>query len=243
MFAVEDIRVYAPNGIPVETKYHPSAVDSLRIIQRLIGQTKNQNLMEFLEHEFVNIPKAQAERLIGKMGPDVTSETQVNSLTLPQIACMHQLFQHTKFDDPNGNIWLQHILQKGKNPFHPYLIYTHNQLGIYKWLHFRAQVYQGHPFIVEAGVSLGGEYFKQVSGVSLFKWKIYKINKMQQKIGVFVNIVSTKNPFKATGMDYIGDDISEIVEAVKANNNNNIVLYVNLELSSRLLQLAQDPNN
>nr|KAJ0224782.1 hypothetical protein LSAT_V11C100048450 [Lactuca sativa] len=38
---------------------------------------------------------------------------------------------------------------------------------------------------------------------------------MQEKIGVFVNIVSTKIPFKGTGMEYIGDDISEIAEAVK----------------------------
>ncbi|KAL7615893.1 hypothetical protein Lser_V15G04459 [Lactuca serriola] len=220
--------------VPVETKYHPLAVDSLHIIQRLIGQTKNQNLLEFLQHEFVNIPKAQAKRLIAKMGPDVTSETQVNSLTLQQIACMHQLFQHTKFDDPSSNC----LAPLGENYFgesiykvlQPNVVATHTAK--------RAQVYQGHPFIIEAGVSLGGEYFKQ--GINIFrfanrvpllfeqdadvvtttamkriKWKRYKINKMQEKIGVFVNIVSTKIPFKGTGMEYIGDDISEIAEAVK----------------------------
>ncbi|KAL7615898.1 hypothetical protein Lser_V15G04456 [Lactuca serriola] len=221
--------------VPVETKYHPLAVDSLHIIQRLIGQTKNQNLLEFLQHEFVNIPKAQAQRLIAKMAPDVTSETQANSLTLPQIACMNQLFQHTKFDDPSGNC----LTPLGDESFCE---------GIYKVLQPKmvatytaksAQVYQGHPFIVEAGVSLGGKYFTQ--GINIFrfanrvpllfeqdadvvtttamkriKWKRYKINKMQEKIGVFVNIVSTKIPFKGTGMEYIGDDVSKIIaKAVK----------------------------
>lgn len=38
---------------------------------------------------------------------------------------------------------------------------------------------------------------------------------MQDKIGVFVSIVSTKIPFKGTGKEYIGDDITEIASAVK----------------------------
>lgn len=51
--------------IPLETKYHPSAVDLL-LIKRLIGETSKPNLLQFLQHEFVNISKAHAERLIGK---------------------------------------------------------------------------------------------------------------------------------------------------------------------------------
>lgn len=46
-------------------------------------------------------------------------------------------------------------------------------------------------------------------------WNSYKINQTQDKIGVFVSIVSTKIPFKGTGKEYIGDDISEIASAVK----------------------------
>lgn len=40
---------------------------------------------------------------------------------------------------------------------------------------------------------------------------------MQDKIGVFVSIVSTKIPFKGTGKEYIGDDITEIATAVKVS--------------------------
>lgn len=51
--------------------------------------------------------------------------------------------------------------------------------------------------------------------IFLFSWNSYKINQTQDKIGVFVSIVSTKIPFKGTGKEYIGDDISEIASAVK----------------------------
>lgn len=51
--------------VPLETKHHPSAVDLL-LIKRLIAETSKQNLLQFLQHEFVNIPKSYAERLIGE---------------------------------------------------------------------------------------------------------------------------------------------------------------------------------
>lgn len=51
--------------VPLETKHHPSSVDLL-LIKRLIAETSKQNLLQFLQHEFVNIGKSHAERLIGK---------------------------------------------------------------------------------------------------------------------------------------------------------------------------------
>lgn len=53
---------------------------------------------------------------------------------------------------------------------------------------------------------------------SHFSWSSYKINQMQDKIGVFVSIVSTKIPFKGTGKEYIGDDITDIASAVKVQS-------------------------
>lgn len=51
--------------VPLQTKHHPSAVDLL-LIKRLIAETTKQNLLQFLQHEFVNISKSHAERLIGE---------------------------------------------------------------------------------------------------------------------------------------------------------------------------------
>lgn len=46
-------------------------------------------------------------------------------------------------------------------------------------------------------------------------WSSYKIRQNQDKVGVFVSLVSTKVPFKGTGKEYIGDDIPEVQAAVK----------------------------
>ncbi|ESW22398.1 hypothetical protein PHAVU_005G150500 [Phaseolus vulgaris] len=218
--------------IPMETKHHPSSVDLL-LIKRLIAETSKQNLLQFLQHEFVNINKSYAERLIGEMGPDFSAKTPVKSLTSQQLVRIHQLLRQAKFDDPSG-----HCL----SPAGEYNL----RLGIIKELHpdmvatysGSAQVFEGHPFIVEAGVSVGGKNVKQ--GLNIFRfanripllfeqgadvvtrtahkrinWSSYKINQIQDKIGVFVSIVSTKIPFKGTGKEYIGDDITEIASAVK----------------------------
>ncbi|PKA52823.1 DNA topoisomerase 6 subunit B [Apostasia shenzhenica] len=88
--------------IPLETKHHPSAVDLL-LIKRLIAETSKQNILQFLQHEFVNIRKAYAERLIGEMGPDFSPKMSIKSLTSQQIVRIHQLFRQAKFDDPSGD--------------------------------------------------------------------------------------------------------------------------------------------
>ncbi|CAL1409504.1 unnamed protein product [Linum trigynum] len=219
--------------VPLETKHHPSSVDIL-LIKRLIAETSKQNLLQFLQHEFVNIGKSHAERLIGEMGSEFSAKMPVKSLTDQQIVRIHQLFRQAKFDDPTGDCL---------SPAGEYNL----RLGIIKELHpdmvatysGSAQVFEGHPFIVEAGVSVGGKDVKQ--GLNIFRfanripllfeqgadvvtrtalkrinWGTYKINQTQDKIGVFVSIVSTKIPFKGTGKEYIGDDIKEIATAVKS---------------------------
>lgn len=69
-------------------------------------------------------------------------------------------------------------------------------------------------------------------------WSSYKISQWQDKIGVFVSIVSTKIPFKGTGKEYIGDDINEIASAVKVSR---ICFYYFL-YSSRLLVFLTGQN-
>ncbi|KAF0909784.1 hypothetical protein E2562_000105 [Oryza meyeriana var. granulata] len=219
--------------IPLQTKHHPSAVDLL-LIKRLISETTKQNLLQFLQHEFVNISKSHAERLIGEMGPDFSAKMAVKSLTSQQIVRIHQLFRQAKFDDPNGNCLSpagEYNLRLGIiKELHPDLVATHAS---------SPQVFEGHPFIVEAGISIGGKDVKH--GLNIFRyanripllfeqgadvitrtalkrinWGSYKINQQQDKIGVFVSIVSTKIPFKGTGKEYIGDDITEISSAVQS---------------------------
>ncbi|KAL6204070.1 hypothetical protein ACLB2K_021339 [Fragaria x ananassa] len=219
--------------VPLETKHHPSSVDLL-LIKRLIEETSKQNLLQFLQHEFVNIGKSYAERLIGELGPEFSPKMPVKSLTSQQIVRIHQLFRQAKFNDPSGDCLSpagEYNLRLGIiKELHPELVATYSG---------SAQVFEGHPFIVEAGVSVGGKDVKQ--GLNIFRfanripllfeqgadvvtrtalkrinWSSYKINQTQDKVGVFVSVVSTKIPFKGTGKEYIGDDITEIASAVKS---------------------------
>ncbi|CAI8611036.1 unnamed protein product [Vicia faba] len=86
------------------------------------------------------------------------SFSSIKSLTSQQLVRIHQLFRQAKFDDPSG-----HCL----SPAGEYNL----RLGIIKELHpdmvatysGSAQVFEGHPFIVEAGISIGGKDVKQIS--------------------------------------------------------------------------------
>ncbi|BBN02322.1 DNA topoisomerase VI subunit B [Marchantia polymorpha subsp. ruderalis] len=218
---------------PQETRFHPSAVDLL-LIKRLIAETTKTQFIQFLQQEFVGINKPLAQRLIEELGPEFNQKMSVKSLTGQQILCLHQLFRQAKFDDPDGDCLSpagEYNLRLGiMKELHPDMVATYQG---------SPQVFEGHPFIVEAGVSLGGKDVKP--GVNVFRfanripllfeqggdvvtrtamkrinWNSYKINQAQDKIGVFVSIVSTKIPFKGTGKEYIGDDVTEMATAVKS---------------------------
>lgn len=88
-------------------------------------------------------------------------------------------------------------------------------------------VFEGHAFLVEAAISLGGNMrpginvhrfanripllFEAGSDVvtrtatKRISWSNYRINHNTDKVGVFVSIVSTKIPFKGAGKEYIGE--------------------------------------
>ncbi|XP_048228903.1 DNA topoisomerase 6 subunit B isoform X2 [Ricinus communis] len=214
--------------VPLETKHHPSSVDLL-LIKRLIAETSKQNLLHFLQHEFVNIGKAHAERLIGEMGPEFSPKMAVKSLTDQQIVRIHQLFRQAKFDDPAGDCLSpagEYNLRLGIiKELHPDMVATYSGSAVLKFLRDTPLLLKLVSVWVEKMLSKFANriplLFEQGADVvtrtalKRINWASYKINQMQDKIGVFVSIVSTKIPFKGTGKEYIGDDITEIATAVK----------------------------
>lgn len=50
----------------------------------------------------------------------------------------------------------------------------------------------------------GGSDVITKTAMKRINWALYKINQTQDRIGVFVSIVSTKIPFKGAGKEYIG---------------------------------------
>jgi DNA topoisomerase VI B subunit len=212
--------------MPTTVKHHPSSVNNI-IIQQLIQQTKTTKLVSFLTKELQSISPALAKRLIAELeeSADLNEDMHPNELSDKQITRLVQLFHKVLlFRPPDGGCL---------SPLGEYNL----KLGIHKVLEpdyiattrDKVSVYEGHPFLIEAAVSLGGNNTKE--GVTVYrfanripllfeggadvatrvaltkvKWSNYKIDYKRDKVGVFVSIVSTKIPFKGTSKEYIGDD-------------------------------------
>jgi DNA topoisomerase-6 subunit B len=217
---------------PTTTKHHPSAANEDQLlIKTLLSQTREKTLLGFLNKEFTSIGKDHASRLVKELGKGFDPTMSPKDVSETQATRIQQLLSYARFTDPSGDCL---------SPAGEYNL----RLGIMKelapdWIASfvgGALACGGHPLIVEACVSLGGKDVKAGHNVFRFanripllfeagsdvvtrcvqrlNWSSYKIDKNNDKIGIFVSIVSTKIPFKGTSKEYIGDDNVEIAEAV-----------------------------
>jgi DNA topoisomerase VI subunit B len=212
--------------MPSTVKHHPASVNNI-IIQQLIQNTRSKNLISFLTNELQAISITLAKRLITELeeAAGLHVDMKPTDLSDKQITRLVQLFHQVQLFRPPDGTCLSPLGEYNLN------------LGIHKVLEpeyiattrDKVSVYEGHPFVIEAAVSLGGNYAKE--GVTVYrfanripllfeggadvatrvaltkiKWSNYKIDYKKDKVGVFVSIVSTKIPFKGTSKEYIGDD-------------------------------------
>ena len=234
---------------PGEAKHHPSDVD-LELLKKIIALTKQRKLHGFLCKEFSNINADYAGRIIKELGGNVDKDTPPKQMTDKQILRLHQFMHQVRFGDPDG---------KNLSPAGEYNL----RLGVMKELkpdlvatyQGDPKALEGHAFIVEAAVSIGGKdgtveqnqlnvfrfanriplLFEQGNDVitktaQAIKWSKYLIS-MEQGVGVFVSLVSTKIPFKGTSKEYIGEN-DEIAAAVQ-NALQQCALQLKAKLSKR----------
>jgi len=216
-----------------EVKHHPSSVNNL-LVQQLLETTRCKTFLKFLSTDLSSVSPALAKRLITELGHGFDEATAPSEVTDKQVTRLVQLLRSVElFKAPDGSCLSplgEYNLNLGiRKVLEPDLVATARD---------KPSAYEGHPFIVEAAVSLGGKDVKEGITVVRFanripllfeggadvatrvaqnkiKWSSYKIDHKRDKIGVFVSIVSTKVPFKGTGKEYIGDDITEIQQSVK----------------------------
>lgn len=215
-------------------EFHLYQVNNL-LVQQLLERTSHKTLLKFLTNDLSGISPSAAKKLIQKLGSSFDADMSPDELNDKQITRLVQLLRSSDglFKNPDGgclsplgeynlNLGIQKVVE-------PEIIATARD---------KPGAYDGHPFIVEAAVSLGGRDAKEGITVVRFanripllfeggadvatrvanskiKWSAYKIDHKKDKIGVFVSIVSTKVPFKGTGKEYIGDDITAIQLSVK----------------------------
>lgn len=198
-----------------EVKHHPSSVNNL-LIQQLLERTKSTTLLIFLTSDLSGITPSVGKKLIERLGNAFDEDMGPEELDDKQVTRLVQLLRSTDdfFKNPDGGCLSplgEYNLNLGiKKVVEPDIIVTcRDKVG----------AYEGHPFIVEAAVSLGGKDAKEGINVVRFanripllfeggadvatrtanskiKWSSYKIDHKKDKIGVFVSIVSTKVPFK-----------------------------------------------
>ncbi|GKZ01393.1 hypothetical protein MPSEU_001090100 [Mayamaea pseudoterrestris] len=216
-----------------EVKHHPSSVNNL-VVQQLVRFTKTKTLIKFLTTELSCVSPSIAKRLIDELGKDYDQDMHPNELTDKQVTRLVQLLRQVQlFRPPDGSCLSplgEYNLSLGiQKVLEPDLIATARD---------KPSAFEGHPFIIEAAVSLGGKDAKEGISVVRFanripllfeggadvssrvatskiRWANYKVDHKRDKIGVFVSIVSTKIPFKGTSKEYIGDDATEIQLSVK----------------------------
>jgi len=221
---------------PTEVKHHPSAVNDLLIAQLIDGakcRASTATLAGFLTSQFQCVDRRTAADIIDTLpGRDLAADTPIASLSAKDIHAVRVAMEAATYPPPSGDCLSpagEYNLRLGiMKEVRPDLVATASS---------PVQVFQGHPFIVEAGVALGG---RGAEGLTVHRfanripllfeaggdvatqtatkripWATYKIDIARDKVGVFVSLVSTKIPFKGTGKEYIGDDIAEIREAVR----------------------------
>lgn len=220
---------------PQTVKHHPSSV-SLTKLEELVHiclrRSPKADLRKFLKDSFAHVNKAVADELVEASGRDFAPDIPVSSLTQKHWMHLQKMLRQRDWPEPDGeclspaggyNMYLG-ILKE----FNPEIVVTHTE---------PARVFEGHPFVVEAALSLGGRTLDVGINVIRFanriplifepgsdvisktatelKWQTYKINIREQKVGVFVSIVSTKIPFKGTGKEFISADCTEIKDVVR----------------------------
>ena len=245
---------------PAVVKHHPSACNLLTVKQLADACPPSRSLCDFLTREFTSIGKPLARRLIAELGGDFDEHMGVGELVDSQFVRLTELLGKAKFSAPDGGCL---------SPVGEYNL----RLGIIKELNPEyvatfsepARVFEGHPFVVEAGVSIGERAGNKdiKTGINVYrfanripllfeggsdvatrvaaqlKWGQYKINVKDEKIGVFVSIVSTKIPFKGTSKEYIGEDTTSIRKAVDhALRQCCLQLKVKLAKRARMQQSA-----
>lgn len=225
---------------PREAKHHPSDVD-LELLKKKIAGSSHKKLSKFLSGEFSNITASLAGRLVTELGGADGARAKgkgnidisPKQMTDTQLLRLHQFMQQVRFADPDGKDLSaagEYNLRLGvMKELNPDMVATHEGSAV---------ALEGHAFIVEAAVSIGGKdpaieqnqlnvfrfanriplLFEQGNDVitktaNAMKWSRYKIG-LEQGVGVFVSIVSTKIPFKGTSKEYIGDN-DKISGAVK----------------------------
>lgn len=217
---------------PEEVKPHPYGVD-IDLIKFLIAKLdKPVPVRDFLINEFQSIGDVTADKILESV--NINKNKKVTDLTDEEISRLVEVMN--KFEDfrpPSAEalsvIGSDIIELSLKKIFNPEFVAAITR---------KPKAYQGHPFIVEAGIAYGGAILPSPEPVVLryankipliydeksdviwkvvseeMDWKRYGIEEEQPPLVVMVHLCSTKVPYKSAGKESIAD-VEEIEKEIK----------------------------
>lgn len=233
---------------PHEVKPHPYGVD-IELLKRMLSDTNSKTLLEFLIKEFQNVGESTALKILegAKLKPDI----RPSDLTLNDITELMRSIKMTKVKAPSG----KHLSFLGEK-----LIV----LGLKETLKpeyaaavtRKANVYEGHAFIVEAGIAYGGKippadkplllrYANKIpllydesadvmrKVVDAIEWGRYGVTS-PAPLAVLIHICSTKVPYKGVGKEAVAD-VPEVEKEIEL-----AVREVARKLKSYLVRKAKE---
>ena len=239
--------------VPRATGYHPAALDEL-LLEQLLRKTAQPSLGAFCRHALQGGPPALMRRVLKEGGFDERTEPLRVADDAARLRRLARLFRDVNcFAPPDasglapvGEYNLRLGVEKEVRP--TYVATACSPVA----------AHEGHAFVVEAAVSVGGlreeeeglRVYRFANRIPLLfeagadvvtrvaktkvKWGAYKIDLKKEKVGIFVSLVSTKIPFKGTSKEYIGEDATDIHDAIKA-----ALCQCGLQLKAQLVKRDQ----
>ncbi len=215
--------------LATEINPHPHSLNNITL-NGLLKNTNTPKVAQFLSRELSGVSTNVATNIVQQTRLENKSP---QSLSAAQVAALKQRLRDEKGIREPSALCLspagEYNLRLGiLKELEPAMVATYTE---------KAGSHEGHPFIVEAAVSLGGKGIRE--GINIYRfanripllfevgadvvtrvaqklsWAQYHINQNTDRIGVFVSIVATRIPFKGTSKEYVGEDVNEIKAAVK----------------------------
>ena len=219
---------------PREAKPHPHGVD-LEQLKMIIKNTRAKTLMDMLVQEFQSVGQRTAEKFLANLGVDPALNPKRllekgNGKLLSLLA--DRMKTYPEFRAPRSD-YLSPIGEE-------LIVIGLRRMFAPEWVGAvtrSPKAYEGHPFIVEAGIAYGGaikardeplllryankipllyEEREDVSWkvVSRINWKLYGVD-FPAPLVVLVHIASTKVPYKGVGKESISE-VPEIESEIRA---------------------------
>jgi DNA topoisomerase-6 subunit B len=220
---------------------HPKSLNNITL-NNLLRETNTTSVSKFLCQDLNGVSPAVANKIVTAL--DIV-DCHPSSLSSSQVAALSQTIRDDKNIKPPSAACLspagEYNMRLGVlKELRPKLVATFTE---------KAGSCEGHPFIVEAAVSIGGAQLRE--GINVYRfanripllfeigadvvtqvatkrinWNSYHIDAKRDNIGVYVSVVSTKIPFKGTSKEYIGDDVTEIQLSVRKAIQGDIYIHL-----------------